>query len=69
MEEGFNPAVITDTLYFLDEAAKMYVPMTQDIYDAISNKTLKLWVGPRQECLVPQKTLNGLLQPFDRIQL
>ncbi|XP_004578141.1 long-chain fatty acid transport protein 2 [Ochotona princeps] len=42
MEEGFNPAVITDTLYFLDEAAKMYVPMTQDIYDAISNKTLRL---------------------------
>ncbi|XP_047594687.1 long-chain fatty acid transport protein 2 [Lutra lutra] len=42
VEEGFNPAVIKDALYFLDDKAETYVPMTEDIYDAISNKVLKL---------------------------
>lgn len=42
MEEGFNPAVIKDALYFLDDTAKIYVPMTEDIYKAINDKTLKL---------------------------
>ncbi|XP_006895367.1 PREDICTED: very long-chain acyl-CoA synthetase isoform X2 [Elephantulus edwardii] len=42
VEEGFNPASVKDTLYFLDDQAKMYVPMTEDIYNAITNKTLKL---------------------------
>lgn len=46
VEEGFNPAVIKDALYFLDDTAKMYVPMTEDIYNAISAKTLKLWIFP-----------------------
>ncbi|XP_021549549.1 very long-chain acyl-CoA synthetase isoform X2 [Neomonachus schauinslandi] len=41
-EEGFNPAVIKDALYFLDDKAEMYVPMTEDIYNAINNKALKL---------------------------
>ncbi|XP_012504950.1 PREDICTED: very long-chain acyl-CoA synthetase [Propithecus coquereli] len=42
VEEGFNPTVVKDALYFLDDAAKMYVPMTEDIYNAISANTLKL---------------------------
>ncbi|XP_004396599.1 PREDICTED: very long-chain acyl-CoA synthetase isoform X4 [Odobenus rosmarus divergens] len=42
MEEGFNPAVIKDALYFLDDKAEMYVPMTEDIYNAVNNKALKL---------------------------
>uniref|UniRef100_A0A7N5P1E6 long-chain-fatty-acid--CoA ligase n=1 Tax=Ailuropoda melanoleuca TaxID=9646 RepID=A0A7N5P1E6_AILME len=42
MEEGFNRAVIKDALYFLDDKAEMYVPMTEDIYNAINNKALKL---------------------------
>ncbi|XP_058593745.1 long-chain fatty acid transport protein 2 [Neofelis nebulosa] len=42
VEEGFNPAVIKDALYFLDDKAEMYVPMTEDIYNAINDKTLKL---------------------------
>uniref|UniRef100_A0A8C9A146 long-chain-fatty-acid--CoA ligase n=1 Tax=Prolemur simus TaxID=1328070 RepID=A0A8C9A146_PROSS len=42
VEEGFNPTVIKDALYFLDDTAKMYVPMTEDIYNAISANTLKL---------------------------
>ncbi|XP_065268068.1 long-chain fatty acid transport protein 2 isoform X2 [Emys orbicularis] len=42
VEEGFNPAVLRDGLYFLDDKEKMYVPMTQDIYNAINNSSLKL---------------------------
>ncbi|XP_045305730.1 very long-chain acyl-CoA synthetase [Leopardus geoffroyi] len=42
MEEGFNPAVIKDALYFLDDKAEMYVSMTEEIYNAINDKTLKL---------------------------
>lgn len=42
VEEGFNPAVIKDALYFLDDKAEMYVPMTEDIYNAINSETLKL---------------------------
>ncbi|XP_036156970.1 very long-chain acyl-CoA synthetase [Myotis myotis] len=42
VEEGFNPAVIKDALYFLDDKAAMYVPMTEDIYNAIRAETLKL---------------------------
>ncbi|CAM5145412.1 unnamed protein product [Eretmochelys imbricata] len=42
MEEGFNPAVIRDGLYFLDDKEKTYMPMTQDIYNAINNNSLKL---------------------------
>lgn len=41
-EEGFNPAVIKDALYFLDDKAAMYVPMTEDIYNAIRAETVKL---------------------------
>jgi hypothetical protein len=42
MEEGFNPTVIKDTLYFMDDAEKTFVPMTENIYNAIIDKTLKL---------------------------
>ncbi|XP_003420201.1 long-chain fatty acid transport protein 2 [Loxodonta africana] len=42
VEEGFNPAVIKDALYFLDDQAKMYVPMTEDIYNTVNDKTLRL---------------------------
>ncbi|XP_067411854.1 long-chain fatty acid transport protein 2 [Emydura macquarii macquarii] len=42
VEEGFNSAVIKDSLYFLDDKEKMYVPMTLDIYNAINNNSLKL---------------------------
>ncbi|KAF7241529.1 Very long-chain acyl-CoA synthetase [Varanus komodoensis] len=41
-EEGFNPAVIRDTLYFLDDKAKTYIPLTEDIYNSICNNSLKL---------------------------
>ncbi|XP_036128596.1 very long-chain acyl-CoA synthetase isoform X2 [Molossus molossus] len=42
VEEGFNLAVIKDALYFLDDKVEMYVPLTEDIYNAINAETLKL---------------------------
>ncbi|MGH0163540.1 UNVERIFIED_CONTAM: hypothetical protein FKN15_047179 [Acipenser sinensis] len=41
-EEGFDPAVVQDPLYFLDENEKTYVPMTQEMYNAIISKHVKL---------------------------
>ncbi|XP_041073865.1 very long-chain acyl-CoA synthetase-like isoform X1 [Polyodon spathula] len=41
-EEGFNPAVVWDPLYFLDENEKTYVPMTQEMYSSIISKHIKL---------------------------
>ncbi|XP_010156856.1 PREDICTED: very long-chain acyl-CoA synthetase, partial [Eurypyga helias] len=42
VEEGFNPAVVRDRLYFLDDKEKLYVQMTQDIYNLVKNHDLKL---------------------------
>uniref|UniRef100_A0A8D0GUJ6 long-chain-fatty-acid--CoA ligase n=1 Tax=Sphenodon punctatus TaxID=8508 RepID=A0A8D0GUJ6_SPHPU len=42
VQEGFNPTVIPDAMYFLDDKAKMYLPMTQEIYNLITNNSLKL---------------------------
>ncbi|KAJ8247828.1 hypothetical protein GJAV_G00250990 [Gymnothorax javanicus] len=40
-EDGFNPAAMQDALYILDEN-KGYVPMTQEVYDAISSGLTRL---------------------------
>lgn len=42
VEQGFDPSVILDPLYFLDDSKKSYVPMTKDIYDKITKGLLKL---------------------------
>ncbi|KAF7239648.1 Very long-chain acyl-CoA synthetase [Varanus komodoensis] len=42
VKEGFDPAAISDPLYFLDASEKCYVPMTQQIYSSILEKKLKL---------------------------
>ncbi|XP_050759475.1 long-chain fatty acid transport protein 2 isoform X2 [Gymnogyps californianus] len=42
MEEGFNPAVIKDRLYFLDDKENLYVQMTQDIYNSVKTHDFKL---------------------------
>lgn len=42
VKEGFNPDVIRDPLYFLDENVKSYVPMTNNMYQAILEKKFKL---------------------------
>lgn len=42
VEEGFNPAHVTDLLYFLDADKKTYVPLTEEIYTAIISREIKL---------------------------
>ncbi|XP_063170210.1 long-chain fatty acid transport protein 2 [Candoia aspera] len=41
-QEGFNPAVVKDTLYFLDDKQKTYVPLTEDIYNSICSNQWKI---------------------------
>ncbi|KAJ8340398.1 hypothetical protein SKAU_G00350310 [Synaphobranchus kaupii] len=40
-ENGFNPSIIQDPLYILDEN-KGYIPMTQEMYNSISSGTIRL---------------------------
>ncbi|KAK1174472.1 long-chain fatty acid transport protein 6 isoform X1 [Acipenser oxyrinchus oxyrinchus] len=42
VESGFNPSTITDSLYFLDESQKCYVPLTTEIFDIIVSGQIKL---------------------------
>ncbi|XP_072290618.1 long-chain fatty acid transport protein 2 [Eucyclogobius newberryi] len=42
VEEGFNPANISDPLYFLDMDKKTYIPLTEEIYNAILTRQIKL---------------------------
>ncbi|XP_026532935.1 very long-chain acyl-CoA synthetase isoform X1 [Notechis scutatus] len=41
-QEGFNPAVVKDALYFGDDKEKTYVPLTEDIYNSICSSRWKL---------------------------
>lgn len=41
VEEGFNPSLTKDQLYFLEDN-KGYVPMTQDIFNSIAEGRLRL---------------------------
>ncbi len=43
VEEGFNPAVITDPLFVLDETVKSYRPLTRDTYQSILDAHFRLW--------------------------
>lgn len=49
MEESFNPAVIKNHLYFLDDGENLYVQMTQDIYNSVKNHDLKLWASKKKK--------------------
>uniref|UniRef100_A0A8C1HZP2 long-chain-fatty-acid--CoA ligase n=1 Tax=Cyprinus carpio carpio TaxID=630221 RepID=A0A8C1HZP2_CYPCA len=42
VEEGFNPAVITDPLFVLDETVKSYRPLTRDTYQSILDGRFRL---------------------------
>lgn len=42
VEEGFDPDQISDPLYFLDEKVRDYVPLTRDIFNAISSGKIKI---------------------------
>ena len=40
--EGFNPAKVQDSLYFLDAQVGSYVPLTLLVYDDIVKGTIRL---------------------------
>ncbi|XP_051917388.1 long-chain fatty acid transport protein 2-like isoform X2 [Hippocampus zosterae] len=42
VEEGFNPALISDPLYYLNAAKRTFAPMTTEVYSAISSGMIKL---------------------------
>ncbi|XP_017261330.1 hsFATP2a_ACSVL_like domain-containing protein [Kryptolebias marmoratus] len=42
VEEGFNPALIQDPLYFLDSEKSTYVPLTDELYRAVASQEIKL---------------------------
>lgn len=42
VEEGFNPALITDPLFILDETVKSYRPLTHDTYESILDARFRL---------------------------
>ncbi|XP_049580583.1 long-chain fatty acid transport protein 2 [Syngnathus scovelli] len=42
VEEGFNPALISDPLYYFNAAKKTFAPMTTEVYSAITRGLIKL---------------------------
>lgn len=42
VDDGFDPDRITDPLYFLDEKVRDYVPLTQDMFNAVSSGKVKI---------------------------
>ncbi|XP_032090442.1 very long-chain acyl-CoA synthetase-like [Thamnophis elegans] len=42
VSDGFNPATISDPLFFLDDSEKNYIPMTEEIYCSILENKRKL---------------------------
>lgn len=44
VEEGFDPAVVQDPLYILDDQEKSCTPMTAQLYNRIVSGSLKLWL-------------------------
>ncbi|XP_061577599.1 long-chain fatty acid transport protein 2-like [Cololabis saira] len=42
VEEGFDPELIKDPIYFLDPEKRTYVPLTQQIYRAVCRSEIKL---------------------------
>lgn len=42
VEEGFDPALIADAVYFLDTDKKTYVRLTEVVHDAIVSREIKL---------------------------
>ncbi|XP_013910087.1 PREDICTED: very long-chain acyl-CoA synthetase-like [Thamnophis sirtalis] len=42
VSDGFNPATISDPLFFLDDSEKNYIPLTEEIYCSILENKRKL---------------------------
>jgi hypothetical protein len=39
--DGFDPSIVTDPLYFLHPASSRYLPMSQQLYEDIVEKRLR----------------------------
>lgn len=44
VEEGFDPGVVQEPLYILDDRERSYTPMTAQLYSRIVSGSLKLWL-------------------------
>ncbi len=42
VEEGFDPTLIRDPLYFLDLTQRKYIPLSQEIHKSIMSQEIKL---------------------------
>lgn len=42
VEEGFDPGVVQEPLYILDDRERSYTPMTAQLYSGIVSGSLKL---------------------------
>nr|XP_057931564.1 hsFATP2a_ACSVL_like domain-containing protein [Doryrhamphus excisus] len=42
VSEGFNPALISNPLYYLDASKQTFVPMTEEIYSSVTRGIIKL---------------------------
>ena len=41
-KEGFNPRAVSDPLFFMDKNVSKYVELSQDVYDKIINKDIRV---------------------------
>lgn len=42
-KEGYNPAVVSDKLYYLDPKLDKYLPLGNEEYDKIVSGQIRLW--------------------------
>jgi solute carrier family 27 (fatty acid transporter), member 1/4 len=45
-KEGYNPAVLTDRLYYLDPKLEKYLPLGVEEYEKIISGEIRLWYAP-----------------------
>lgn len=42
VNEGFNPEIISEPLYFMHESAHSYIPLTKEIYKNVVSGEIRL---------------------------
>jgi len=42
VKDGFDPSAVEDALFFYDDVARVYVPITDDLFDKISGGSMRL---------------------------
>ena len=40
--QGFNPSSMSDPIFFKDDKAKTYVPLTKELYDKIAKGEIRV---------------------------